>query len=258
METWRLTLEYAGTRYRGWQEQPGLRTVAGEVRGAARETLGVQAELLGAGRTDAGVHALAQVARLTAKRKPRGSGNLADALNALLPHDIHVLRAEPAPRTFDPRRDPAGRSYLYQISRRRSAFLKPFVWWVPDRLDAARMREAAALFCGLRDFTAFSEPDAGRTSTRVHVSHASWTAHGDLMLFRIVASHFLWKMVRRLVGASVRVGTGAMEAAAVERMLATGQGTAAEWTAPPSGLFLEKVLFSGDELGPVAPAIAGR
>src|SRR5205085_8659458 len=118
---WKLTLEYDGTRYYGWQEQKGARTIAGEVRRAAEAFLNQPAELLGAGRTDAGVHALAQVARLRAARRVKAV-DLHHGLNDLLPPDINILRVEEAAGQFDPRRDARARYYLYQISTRRTAF----------------------------------------------------------------------------------------------------------------------------------------
>ncbi|MBI2922582.1 MAG: tRNA pseudouridine(38-40) synthase TruA [Planctomycetes bacterium] len=252
MSTWKLTLEYAGTRFRGWQEQPGERTVAGEIGLAARGVFREEVELGGAGRTDAGVHALAQVAHLRGRRTVRA---LADALNAGLPADVHVLAAEPAAATFHARRDAVSRSYLYQVSRRRNAFLKPYVWWVRERLDLEAMRRAAALLAGMHDFAAFAEPDPEIRSTRVRVLEARVEEHGSLLLLRLHASHFLWKMVRRLAGALVRLGAGDLDPARFQDLLESGRGSVAEWTAPPSGLFLEQVLYRGDVLRPLQPAI---
>lgn len=251
MPTWKLTVEYAGTRFRGWQEQPGERTVAGEIRLAARGALGADIELGGAGRTDAGVHALAQVAHLRGRKKARA---LADALNAGLPADVHVLSAEPAPESFHARHDAVSRSYLYQVSRRRTAFLKPYVWWVRERLDLGAMRQAAALLPGMHDFAAFAEPDPEIRSTRVRVLDARIEECGPLLLLRLHASHFLWKMVRRLTGALVRLGAGDLDPSRFQDLLGSGRGSVAEWTAPPSGLFLEQVLYKGDVLRPLGPA----
>jgi tRNA pseudouridine38-40 synthase len=153
----RLTLEYEGTRYRGWQVQKNARTVAGEIGEAVRRLSGrTDFELYGSGRTDAGVHALAQVAHLdlnTALDPQR----LVYALNDELPADINVLQAERVPRRFHARHDAVARSYLYQVSRRRTALGKPFVWWVKDPLDAALMREAARALVGLHNFRSFAE-----------------------------------------------------------------------------------------------------
>src|SRR5262245_45540304 len=168
MKTWKLTLEYDGTRYSGWQEQVNAKTVAGEVRKAAEELFSRQVELGGAGRTDAGVHALAQVAHL--RLSPRGgrpkqlprSQEILYGLNDRLPSDINMLQVEEAHDRFHARHDAVARSYLYQISTRRTAFQKKYVWWVKDRLDVAAMTHCAELLAGRHDFAAFSERDVKR------------------------------------------------------------------------------------------------
>ncbi|MEK7467562.1 MAG: tRNA pseudouridine(38-40) synthase TruA [Planctomycetota bacterium] len=259
MPTWKVTLEYEGTRYAGWQEQPRERTVAGELRGAARRVFGEAVEVGGAGRTDAGVHALAQVAHLRAKKRPRTPRGLEIAINDGLPSDIHVLSVEPAHDRWHARHDATLRSYIYQFSRRRSAFLKPFVWWVRDDLNLDRMRQAAALLVGMHDFASFADlEDSGdEKSTKVRVFEATLEEAGPLILFRFVASHFLRKMVRRVAGVLARVGTGAMQAGEVGMLLASGRGNVAEWTAPPSGLFLEQVFYGKEKLPALRPAVIG-
>ena len=168
MPTYRLTLEYEGTRYRGWQEQQNARSVLGELRRAIAET-GVEIkDLGGAGRTDAGVHALAQVAHL---RLGKGvdPAALRRAVNDRLPPDIHLLSLQPAAADFHARHSAASRSYLYQISCRRTALAKRFVWWVKSPLDTRRMEAAAALLAGRHDFKLFCERPAEQTSTLVVV-----------------------------------------------------------------------------------------
>ena len=150
MSRFKLTVEYVGTRYRGWQIQKNARTVQGELALAAREATGrSDFELMGSGRTDAGVHALAQVAHLDVATTLEPH-RLRFALNDALPSDINVLSAERVPRRFHARHDAVARSYLYQIARRRTAFGKPLVWWIRDALDVAAMQRGAALFVGLR------------------------------------------------------------------------------------------------------------
>jgi tRNA pseudouridine38-40 synthase len=242
----RLEVEYEGTRYRGWQEQKNARTVAGELRRACEEALGAPVELGGAGRTDAGVHALGQVAHLKCRASARPS-QLVGEINDRLPPDIHVRRLEPALERFHARHDAVSRSYLYQISRRRTALAKRFVWWVKRPLDEAAMARGAARLAGRHDFAAFTEKPDAQTSTLVVVESCEVRAEGELVLFRIVASHFLWKMVRRLTGALVELGAGTLDERGLERLLAGGVVEAgprpAEWTAPPSGLFLERVVY---------------
>ncbi len=257
MPTYRLTLEYDGTRYRGWQEQKNATTVQGELRRALEDWLGAAVELGGSGRTDAGVHALAQTAHLRLARELRPDALLRET-NDRLPQDVHLLAAERAPERFHARHSATARSYLYQISRRRTAFAKRYVWWIKRDLDPTAVADAARALTGKHDYAAFCERPQEQTSTLVVVETAQVAAAGDLVLIRLVASHFLWKMVRRLVGALVAVGTGELAAPAIGRLLrgeAVGGFAPAEATAPPSGLFLERVLYPGDPpLAPLAPA----
>jgi tRNA pseudouridine38-40 synthase len=251
MKTWKLTLEYDGTRYHGWQEQQNARTIQGELRRAAEAFFNRQVELGGAGRTDAGVHALAQVAHL--RLSPRGGRpktlprprEILYGLNDRLPSDINLLSVAEAPDRFQARHDAVARSYLYQISTRRTAFAKKYVWWVKDRLDVAAMARAAELIAGRHDFAAFSEHEAKREeqSTIVVVETAEIATDDHLILFRITASHFLWKMVRRLAGTLVEVGRGNLSLEDFARLLQYRTNEPARWTAPPSGLFLERVSY---------------
>src|ERR1044071_1738832 len=199
MRVWRLELEYEGTRYAGWQAQPHARTVQGELSKAAEQFLNARVEVGGSGRTDAGVHALRQVAHLKSKAGGRAPDltTLKVGLNKLLPHDVNVLRVEHAPPNFHARHDARARFYVYQIATRRTAFGKPFVWWVRDRLDGKSMQAACALVEGRHDFSSFCESPAEQRSTLVEVERAELAVAGGLVLFRIGASHFLWKMVRR-------------------------------------------------------------
>src|SRR5580765_401597 len=157
MPTWKMTIEYDGTRYRGWQSQKNTeRTVQGVLIRAARELFEEEIAIGGAGRTDAGVHALAQVAHLKAKK---GLTPIAieHGLNDRLPFDVNVLSVEPAPASFHARHDAKSRTYLYRISRRRTAFDKRFVWWVKDRLNFTAMSRAAKTIAGRHDFSSFCE-----------------------------------------------------------------------------------------------------
>lgn len=243
MPAWKLILEYDGTRYRGWQVQKNTdKTVQGVLLRAAREVLGEDVSTGGAGRTDAGVHALAQVAHVKSRRSVPPA-QLQWDLNERLPSDVNVLSVVAAPPTFHARHDAKSRSYLYRISRRRTAFDKRFVWWVRDRLDFEAMARAAPLFAGRHDFASFAENPEGQESTLVVVEGSAFVDREDEIHYRIEASHFLWKMVRRLVGTLVEVGRGNLGAADVERLLRERSAEPARWTAPPSGLFLEKVRY---------------
>ncbi len=255
----RATLEYDGGRYRGWQAQVNARTVGGELLAACRDTFGPDVKVHGAGRTDAGVHAFAQVASIHGAFKAPASelGKLRMALNDRLPPDIHVLSLQPAPKGFHARHSAETRVYRYRISRRRTAFGKRWVWWVKDRLDARAMQAGADLLPGRHDFASFCENPDGHDSTLVEVAFARVETPPeapDLILFRIGASHFLWKMVRRLTGTLVEIGAGRLAAADLAAMLKERSGKSAAFTAPPSGLFLESVRYPGEpEPPPVDP-----
>jgi tRNA pseudouridine38-40 synthase len=256
--TYRLLIEYEGTRYSGWQEQKNAPTVMGALLRAIEEAGLPAVELGGAGRTDAGVHALAQCAHLRLAQR-FDPADLCRALNKRLPRDIHVLAAAPAESSFHARHDARARSYLYQIARRRTALAKPWVWWVRDPLDVERMRAAAALFIGRHDFRNFADVEAGsKESTLVEVESVEIVEEGALILVRFVASHFLWRMVRRSIGALAQVGAGRVTAEQIAKLLegkplGPDDPRPAETTAPPSGLFLERVLYAGD---PPLPAVA--
>lgn len=243
MARFRLNLEYEGTRYSGWQVQKNARTVQGELFRAFIEALGTDRfELAGSGRTDAGVHALHQVAHLEAQ-----TGHRPDILrmrvNDNLPSDVHVISITPAHPRFHARHHAQARTYLYQISRRRTAFGKRYVWWVKDALDTERMRRAASIFQGFHDFRSFTKDDPEEKSTTVALDECSVHEHGDLILMRIRGSHFLWRMVRQMVGVVAQVGRGAMEPDEVRSLLRAHTGLPATLTAPPSGLFLEHVQY---------------
>jgi tRNA pseudouridine38-40 synthase len=241
--TWKLTLEYDGTRYRGWQTQKNTdRTVQAVLQHAAGEIFGEEVAVGGSGRTDAGVHALAQVAHLKA-RKDLPPREIREGLNDRLPFDVNVISVEKAEPRFHARHDAKARTYLYRISRRRTAFDKRLVWWIKDRLDVAAMRRAARLFEGRHDFSSFCENPAGQESTIVVVEKSEVLDVVEEIHFRITASHFLWRMVRRLAGALVEVGRGNLDEAGVKRLLLERSAEPAKWTAPPSGLFLEKVVY---------------
>ncbi len=243
MPVWKLTLEYDGTRYRGWQTQKNTeRTVQGVLLRAAEELFGEKVAIGGAGRTDAGVHALAQVAHLKA-RQTLPAAAIQQGLNDRLPFDVNVLEVETAAAGFHARHDALSRTYLYRISRRRTAFEKRLVWWVRDRLDTAAMVRGAKLFGGRHDFASFCENAQGQESTIVRVESVEVRDEGREIRVRIRASHFLWKMVRRIVGTLVEVGRGHLTITDVERLVRERSGEPAKWTAPPSGLFLEKVEY---------------
>ena len=248
MPRFKLTIEYAGTRYSGWQIQKNARTVQGELDRAARTVTGRKDfELYGSGRTDAGVHALAQVAHLDVS-SALPAETLRRRMNDELPADINILTADVVPHRFHARHDAVARRYLYQIASRRTAFAKAYVWWVKEQVDVERMRQAAQPFVGMRDFESFAETKQSgeNQSTLVLVERLDIAEDGDLVLVGIEGSHFLWKMVRRIVGVLVEIGRGGLEPADGARFLTEASAAPARLTAPPSGLFLERVYYKGE------------
>lgn len=257
MPRFKLLIEYAGTRYSGWQIQKNARTIQGEIDHAIRQvTKRREFELYGSGRTDAGVHALGQVAHLELYTDlPPES--LRRKINDELPADIHVRQIDRAPHRFHARHDALARCYLYQISRRRTAFAKPFVWWIRENLDLDAMREAAGSFVGMKNFEAFTADDPDEKSMRVMVDRVDMVEAGALILVRVQGSHFLWKMVRRMIGVLGACGRGDLRPADAWHFLEeAGRGSAAPaaLAAPAAGLFLESVLYAGDPPpGPIQP-----
>ena len=261
MPRFKLLIEYAGTRYSGWQIQKNARTVQGEIDRAIREvTSRREFELYGSGRTDAGVHALAQVAHLELYTD-LAPEPLRRKVNDELPADINIRTIMKAPHKFHARHDAIERSYLYQISTRRTAFGKPFVWWIREPLAIDRMQEAAGAFVGMQNFEALSADDPDEKSTKVLVDGVEVEAHDALILVRVRGSHFLWKMVRRMVGVLAAVGRGEIQAREAARFfdprhLADARATAAALAAPGAGLFLEAVRYQGDPpIPPMRPVL---
>lgn len=251
MQTFRLTLEYDGSRFSGWQEQINARTVQGELKQAAQELFRTEdLELQGAGRTDAGVHAVGQVAhlRLRGKAPALTASQILRELNDKLPASIALLDVTEVPPRFHARHDAKSRAYFYQISTRKAALSKRFVWWIKEPLDVARMQQAAALIAGRHDFIAFraADPSKPGESTIVVVESAEVSVDDNLIVFRIEASHFIWKMVRRLTGTLVKVGKSEVSVEEFRELLSGKKNPKldiAAWTAPASGLFLEGVRY---------------
>ncbi len=260
MARFKLFIEYDGTRYSGWQIQKNARTVQGEISSALGKVLdSTDFELYGAGRTDAGVHALRQVAHVEAKTM-LAPEILRRKINDELPADVNVLEIEKASAQFHARHDAIARSYLYQISRRRTAFGKKMVWWIKDQLDISKIQATADLFVGMKDFQSFTADDPDEKSTKVHIEKIEIREHGDLILIRFLGSHFLWKMVRQIVGVIAEVGRGKLTVEQARSYLDHRSNQPAALTAPPSGLFLERIYYAGDKklerLEPVMPILS--
>lgn len=246
MNTWKLEIEYDGTRYYGWQIQHDSKTVQGELVRVGRDLFSGKLEIGGAERTEPGAHAVVQVAHLKVDELKEDllPKQIMEAFNELLPHDINILKLQNAAEDFHALRDCKSRQYLYKISPRRTAFSKNFVWWVKEDLDLQKMQSAAKMLIGKHDFASFSFIDEEfKQNSRARVDQAEIFAENELICFRIAADRFLPTMVRRIVGMLVEVGRGKLADTAFERILKFPSEAPRKFTAPASGLFLENAYY---------------
>jgi tRNA pseudouridine38-40 synthase len=237
----KLTLEYDGTPFRGWAAQPGLPTVEGALRAALAETFASVEGLAVAGRTDTGVHALANVVSVDVEGGPPPE-RTAQALNTRLPDEISVIRGERAPGDFHARFSARSRSYRYRVFTRAtpSPFEHRRSWWVTRRLDEARLNEAARLVLGEHDFRAFTPTETQHAVFVRVVERAEWIRRGDHLDFEITADSYLRHMVRTLVGTMLELAPEQLGA-----LLAGRARPEAGRTAPPWGLYLVSVAYDG-------------
>jgi tRNA pseudouridine38-40 synthase len=249
----KLTVEYDGTDFSGWQVQPEMRTVQGALEDALADLAGERLRVTGAGRTDAGVHALGQVASV-ATSLDLPADRIGAAVNARLAADVRITAVEDVPESFHARFDAVSRSYFYLIGSVESPVWRRNRWFVSAALDVGAMREALRVLEGEHDFSSFclagSEPDhhvcrvteisLGRTAG---ISLESQVTHGDMLILRITANRFLRGMVRSIVGTAVEVGRGSTTPGQFEEILAARDRGAAGATAPPHGLYLEAVRY---------------
>jgi len=240
----KLTLEYDGARYAGWQLQENGETVQGVVESALRKLLGEKVRVQGAGRTDAGAHALGQAAHFQTSR-PLPLGNIRDGANAHLPPDVAVLKAEEASGDFHARYSARGKVYRYIVLVRpvRSAFLREYAWRVEGPLNLKAMKRAAALLLGRHDFSAFTAAGSSVQEKTRTVRRIAIARRGERLEFEFEADGFLYKMVRNIVGTLVAVGKGRMSPAEVKAVLASCDRTRAGPTAPAQGLYLVRVIY---------------
>jgi tRNA pseudouridine38-40 synthase len=247
VQTLKLLLEYDGTGFRGWARQPGQRTVEGVVRDALDRVFAQWSNLSVAGRTDTGVHARGQVVGLSVVGGPP-VGRLPEALNAALPEDVSVRAAATAPAGFSARFHASSRSYRYIVLHRRhraALDARRALWW-PRQIDEAGLMATARLIVGEHDFRAFTPTETHHQVFVRRVAEASWERRGDELHFTITANAFLRHMVRTLVGTMLERG-----AEGLEELLAGAPRALAGLTAPPWGLYLERVDYAhGEQLDP--------
>jgi tRNA pseudouridine38-40 synthase len=279
LQNWRLTLAYDGTEFRGWQVQPGERTIQGELQAALARVVGEAPLPQGSGRTDAGVHALGQVANFTLAA-PIPAENLQRALNRTLPASIRILEARTAPSTFHARHSAVAKSYEYRVFRAPLCppFLARYVYACPWPMNLEALQQAARLFEGAHDFTSFAasdpelaqrgyDPDAPPDARPIpregflvkppqepavrRIFSSNWeeqaSAAGPLMVYRVRGTGFLHHMVRNLVGTMLDVDRGRLRAEEIPAILAARNRAAAGPTAPARGLFLHSVEYDEGE-----------
>ncbi|WP_005032058.1 tRNA pseudouridine synthase A [Holophaga foetida] len=261
---YRILLEYDGSRYQGWQKQgekqsaQGVRTVAGTLERVLHQGGLRVLNLTGSGRTDGGVHAAGQVAHLHLAAPAPRPAELRRIFDEGLPADIAIREIVPCPASFHARHDATFRTYVYQIALRRSAFAKPYVWWVKAPLSLDKLQQAWSSFEGVHDFSAYADLEPGE-SPKGHVRSCQCAREGDLILLRITAGHFLRRQVRRMVGAAVQCALGREKLEQLRQDLEQpGPEATLYWSekaAPSSGLFLERVGYAGDEMEPEARSV---
>ncbi len=245
MRNIRLLLEYDGTEYHGWQRQRGQVSIQEVLEDSLQRLTGEEVRLIGSGRTDAGVHALGQVANFhTGSRIPLRA--FREGLNSLLPRDIAVLEALVAPPAFHARKSARHKTYEYCLLQRpvRSPLNQRYAWWLAAPLDFSAMEAAAAALPGKHDFSAFRASGSGNLNPVRQVLEAAWrTDPRGRLRFSITATGFLRGMVRSLVGTMVEIGKGKDKPEKIKALLANGQRRLAGPTAPPQGLFLVEVIY---------------
>jgi tRNA pseudouridine38-40 synthase len=250
MRNLKVTVSYDGTEFSGWQVQPDVATVQGTLASAIGRITGEKVLPQGSGRTDAGVHALAQVMTFVTESSVP-TANFLKALNDILPASVRVLEVEEAPAEFHARHSAKAKTYRYRIYRESICppFLARYVWHFPYRLAEEEMGRAAALVVGEHDFTSFAavDPERGRgeapTSNSRKIFSSSWERLGDELIYTVRGSGFLHHMVRNLVGTFILVGKGTLRVEDVTRILEARNRSAAGATAPASGLYLVNVEY---------------
>jgi len=240
----RLTIEYDGTNYSGWQLQSGQDSIQARIELALERIFSGKIRIRGAGRTDAGVHAHGQVAVFRLPR-PFEPAELMRALNALLPPDIAVVSTAFADDSFDPRRGAHSRVYEYRVLNQpiRSVFEYRYAWLIHESLTLAPMNQGAAVFLGEHDFAAMRSLGSDEKTTVRRILASEWRRNGNLLTYRVEATAFLRHMVRTMVATMIDVGRGAAAPEQIAQLLTSGDRSRAPAAAPPYGLYLVEVRY---------------
>lgn len=245
--TYRLQMEYDGTSYYGWQRQPDVISIQEALEDAVEELFQERVKVQGAGRTDAGVHALNMTAHFRV-RKHRPCDTVRSALNDYLPDDVSILNVREADSSFHARFDAVGKMYRYFLYTRSipSVFWKRYAWWIPERLELDPMKEASDTLLGEQDFASFaSEVESDENSTCT-IYRIDWWSRADVIRFTVFGDRFLYKMVRTIVGTLVEIGKGNIDADEMSEIISAQDIRAAGPVAPASGLQLVHVYYEKD------------
>lgn len=242
MRNVKLLIEYDGTDFLGWQWQPNGRTVEGVLKSSLQSLLQTQPKMYGSGRTDSGVHALAQVAnfKTTSTLSIR---QVRDGLNYYLPSDIRILSAEDVADDFHARHSAKGRLYRYVISKYQRAIGRQYAWFYKPELDVDSMNRAAEFLLGRHSFKAFARENPNERHYLCNVEQAGWRTKSDQLIFEIKANRFLHNMVRIIVGTLLEIGRRKKSPEVVSEMLLNEDKASAGTVVPPHGLFLVRVEF---------------
>jgi tRNA pseudouridine38-40 synthase len=242
MRNIKLAVEYDGTEFLGWQIQPGGRTVQGDITAGLRQVLREEVNLIGAGRTDTGVHARGQVANFQTESREEPSA-IMSSLNGVLHPDIRILSAEDVPEAFHSRFDAMERMYRYHLSTVPSALTRFREWYVRYKLDFGLLEQGAALVSGFHDFTSFSKVGTEAKHYCCDVRKSVWSRVGGRFVYEIRADRFVRGMVRALVGNMVDLARGHISVAEFVDILESRDRSKAGTAAPPYGLYLEEVVY---------------
>jgi tRNA pseudouridine38-40 synthase len=243
LKRYKLTFEYDGTRFGGWQKQPDVRTVEGVIEEALCTLFQDDIDIIGQGRTDAGVHASAQVAHVDLPDKYQPI-KIISAMKSLLPPDVALISINTAENNFNARFDAISRTYRYQVIQRPSPLMRHMCWYVFRPVNKSILDECAYVIHGEHDFVNFCIPaDNGYQTTICTISDSRWRVEGDLLIYHITANRFLRHMVRRLAGSMIMVATGQLRYDDFTRLMTQKEMEKKGFSAPAKGLILESVMY---------------